>query len=132
MLRQVVPVFLSRRRQVKFLRIMGGLRHHRHLFGIDPAGMPAVHHFVQMPEKSEAGHIRTGMDLVFPADLGRAPVQRGHGGDCLIHGCLGRFLDPVGRTDDPYPQLFRQDQDIAGPPLVVGIHLLRMNHTGHG
>ena len=109
-----------------------GTRQHRHGICMDDAGKFAAHHFMQMAEKAEAGHIRSGMDAVFAADLCRRFVQSGHGADGGFHLLRGGFAHTVCRAQQPHTQSLGQYQLVARHTGVVRIHPLRVNKAGHG
>ena len=99
---------------------------------MDDAGKLAAHHLVQMAEKAEASHVRSGMDAVFAADLCRRFVQSGHGANGGFHLLRGGFAHTVCRAQQPHTQSLGQYQLVAGNTGVVRIHPVRVNKAGHG
>ena len=91
---------------------------------------PIPHHLLQVPQKAEPGHIRSGMDPVAAADLRGCLVQGGH----RLYGCFhllrGGFPHSVGGADQPHAQSLGQDQPIPHLSGIVGVDPARVHQTG--
>ena len=116
----------------KCIRCFLGARQHWHGVCMDDAGKFAAHHLVQMAEKAEAGHIRSGMDVILAAEFCRCFVQGGHGADGGFHFLRGGLAYAVCRAEQTHTQSLGQYQLITGHAGVICVHPVRVNKAGHG